>query len=993
MTDTAPAPDINLIPQRYEALVPFDQLTPHPRNPNEGDLDLLDELLRVNGFGGAILAQEGTGVIIDGEQRRERALAGGLAAGPVIWLDVDDEQRDRLLAEWNESGRRGVNDMRKLVALLQGLEVTPQGLAGSAFGGDQLAAMVAALGDDGLGDQGGDEGPGARAGSLADRFLVPPFSVLDARQGYWQLRKRAWLALGIRSELGRPRNLLKMSDTVLDAQRPNHSQPERQHAGTIDEWRARDGDHRQATRRGPAAESGAAQPNRSAPGSDSGNDPQFYYKKRVAEAEAGRELSTEEFTRDWYEGPDSYIGGTSIFDPVLAELAYRWWCPPAGRVLDPFAGGSVRGVVASRLDLEYTGVDLSEAQVEANREQATEIGPGGLAIAPAWHQGDARDITEAWPPASGPFDLVFTCPPYFDLEQYSGDPADLSNATSYDEFMTALAEVLTASAARLAPDRFAVLVVGEIRDPKGMYRGLVPDVIAAAAKAGLAFYNEAILVTSVGSLALRAARIFSGGRKLGKAHQNVLVFVKGDPGRAAQACGELIMPDPAELFGTLGSDGDPAASASEPEGVQLEPQVRAPDGEPAANMRAPDDASPAPAWAKGLPLGRLREVAQLWRAHDGDLPMGAFMGVKENQVAEWAAAQRLTCWGRDGQLAAAAVVSLATGQAVTDFRGQPIARPPRGATIVHRFAGDPRILAAELVAPLDGRAFRAGRLQGVWLWAWMENPADRWLTETLGLSWQGTKIRASSELIGLFGPPAATDPLPGIDAWGLVRLDREFDPAPLLAEVAAAEPGWADHYAVYNKRGSWQAVSLRGYGPDPSFIIKPAEMSRKWKQAHEAEMGWTLTDTPLYKTLPGIRALVNSLPGRKHRVRLMRLAPGNGELTRHSDITDPDAGTQPGQLLRIHLPLVTNPLVVFRTWTPQGAVQTAHMAAGEAWYLDTRKPHTARNDGPAERIHVVADIEATPKLLALATRPAPAEYPTPAYQPPPPGEWEPWPLT
>jgi uncharacterized caspase-like protein len=44
---------------------------------------------------------------------------------------------------------------------------------------------------------------GESRGNLADRFLVAPFSVLDARQGWWQDRKRAWLALGIRSELGR----------------------------------------------------------------------------------------------------------------------------------------------------------------------------------------------------------------------------------------------------------------------------------------------------------------------------------------------------------------------------------------------------------------------------------------------------------------------------------------------------------------------------------------------------------------------------------------------------------------------------------------------------------------------------------------------------------------------------------------------------------------------------------------------------------------------
>ena len=45
-------------------------------------------------------------------------------------------------------------------------------------------------------------------GSLADRFLIPPFSVLNAREGWWQNRKRAWLALGIQSELGRGEQLI-----------------------------------------------------------------------------------------------------------------------------------------------------------------------------------------------------------------------------------------------------------------------------------------------------------------------------------------------------------------------------------------------------------------------------------------------------------------------------------------------------------------------------------------------------------------------------------------------------------------------------------------------------------------------------------------------------------------------------------------------------------------------------------------------------------------
>lgn len=44
--------------------------------------------------------------------------------------------------------------------------------------------------------------------TLTDKFIVPPFSILDTRQGYWQERKAAWKGLGIKSELGRKDNLV-----------------------------------------------------------------------------------------------------------------------------------------------------------------------------------------------------------------------------------------------------------------------------------------------------------------------------------------------------------------------------------------------------------------------------------------------------------------------------------------------------------------------------------------------------------------------------------------------------------------------------------------------------------------------------------------------------------------------------------------------------------------------------------------------------------------
>lgn len=516
---------------RWIEYLDVDELVPNPENPKGHADAALAESLERFGYTESVSIDERTGMLSAGHGRREMVLARRAAGleppeGIVVeegrwlvpvergWSSVNDIEAKAYLVASNELTNAGGWIDGARLAILNDLATSPLILpdsdpfAGLGYSAEQLKAMMGGDADSAAG--GADE---RVAGSLAARFLVPPFSVLDARQGYWQDRKRAWLGLGIRSEEGRAHNLLKMSDTVLESQQP----------------------------------AGSPSPNRSVPNSHSGNDPAYYWKKQEAERQAGRQLSNEEFEADWLES-DAYVGGTSIFDPVLCEIAYRWWCPPGGRVLDPFAGGSVRGIVAGRLGLAYRGIDLRAEQIVANEDQRTELAPDSDL---AWEQGDAALVLAngAWEPE--PFDLLFSCPPYFDLEQYSQDPADLSNAASYAEFLTAYRTIIQRGVERLAPNRFAVFVVGDIRGPSGSYRGFVPDTIRAFEDAGAGFYNEAILVTAVGSLALRAARIFGGGRKVGKAHQNVLVFVKGDGKAAAEACGVLELPDPAELFGEV----------------------------------------------------------------------------------------------------------------------------------------------------------------------------------------------------------------------------------------------------------------------------------------------------------------------------------------------------------------------------------------------------------------------------------------------------------
>jgi len=284
--------------------------------------------------------------------------------------------------------------------------------------------------------------------------------------------------------------------------------------------------------------------------SDSGNDPAYYFKKQAAEKKAGRSLTTEEFQKDWYEGPDTYTSGTSIFDPVLCELAYSWFSPPDGVVLDPFAGGSVRGIVANKLGRKYIGVELRQDQVDANRIQGDNLCPDNP---PIWHCADSRTIPDVCGDVQA--DFVFSCPPYADLEVYSDDPDDLSTL-SYAEFKPAYFDIIAKACAQLKDDRFACFVVGDVRDKKGNYYNFVGDTVEAFKAAGLHYYNEAILVTSVGSLPIRAGRQFEAGRKLGKTHQNVLVFVKGDGKKATQACGpvEFAMPEPEVEHSDLGEE-------------------------------------------------------------------------------------------------------------------------------------------------------------------------------------------------------------------------------------------------------------------------------------------------------------------------------------------------------------------------------------------------------------------------------------------------------
>lgn len=103
---------------------------------------------------------------------------------------------------------------------------------------------------------------------------------------------------------------------------------------------------------------------------------------------------------------------------------------------------------------------------------------------------------------------------------------------AWDDFADAYRQIIAETVRCLAEHRFATWIVGEIRDWRGVIRGLMPLTIEAHREAGASLYNDAVLVTALASLPRRIGAQWRTSRKMGRHHQYVLTFVKGDPKKA-----------------------------------------------------------------------------------------------------------------------------------------------------------------------------------------------------------------------------------------------------------------------------------------------------------------------------------------------------------------------------------------------------------------------------------------------------------------------------
>lgn len=293
--------------------------------------------------------------------------------------------------------------------------------------------------------------------SLIQKYIIPPYSVIDLNKTEYKKRAKKYIEMGIKSEIGR-------TSVVYTAS----SSKDTTHINELEKnWK---------------------------------EQTQKYRKKLIGKT-----------------------NGISIFNPFICEVLYNWFCPTNGHILDPFAGGGVRGIVACLLGYKYTGVELRKEQVDANRNNSLEV----LAVnnQPQYYQGDSE---KQIPLLKIEYDFIFSCPPYFNLEIYSKDEADLSNM-DYECFILKYERIIKISCDRLKKGGFACFVVSEVREVKnryGMgYLGFVPSTIQAFKHAGMEYYNEIIMINNTGNAGLRADK-YMRTKKVVRVHQNILVFRK-----------------------------------------------------------------------------------------------------------------------------------------------------------------------------------------------------------------------------------------------------------------------------------------------------------------------------------------------------------------------------------------------------------------------------------------------------------------------------------
>lgn len=215
-------------------------------------------------------------------------------------------------------------------------------------------------------------------------------------------------------------------------------------------------------------------------------------------------------------------GNASVLDPVACEVVLRFFMPANGRrVYNPFGGGVQFGFVAGSYGYEYVSSEIRQNQCDANNKICSDFASA------KWVKSDSSKYEP-----DGMFDLVFTCPPYYKVEDYldydgKPPPGEINSLPTYEVFRDTLFAGYEQAIKHLNDNCFFVVMTGDSRDKNGAYYCSESETELFFKTHGLSVYNKIVYLECEFTRLAHAKKTLNY-RKFPKREQKIIVAYKGD---------------------------------------------------------------------------------------------------------------------------------------------------------------------------------------------------------------------------------------------------------------------------------------------------------------------------------------------------------------------------------------------------------------------------------------------------------------------------------
>jgi len=214
----------------------------------------------------------------------------------------------------------------------------------------------------------------------------------------------------------------------------------------------------------------------------------------------------------------------SEFNPTTTKNIISFWSQSGDLILDPFSGRT-RALVSHAMNRMYVGFEVSSDVVSYMDAKFCELGlKGDKNFNVDIVNDDCKHLSQYYGDVE--FDMVFTCPPYWNLEKYESCNGQLSDITDYNVFLTELVSRLVEAFKRLKIGGYMCVVVGDFRR-KGEYITFHSDLLQSLKSFDCLKLHD---VVTIQNIPFNTAAFYFGSRKkhkyTTKSHEYLLVWKK-----------------------------------------------------------------------------------------------------------------------------------------------------------------------------------------------------------------------------------------------------------------------------------------------------------------------------------------------------------------------------------------------------------------------------------------------------------------------------------